>query len=398
MSNESENFPKGFEVSSVKSGLKNNDYDIALIVSNPYAQAVGMYTKHKFAAAPVLFSRKNDKNKIKALFINSKIANSGTGREGYKNVVNYVESLSKKLECESTNILVASTGIIGVQLEMDKISNSIDHLVKDLEAHPNNAPRAICTSDKHEKCFSLQVEVDGKVGSFFAMAKGNSSIHPNMATVLLFIFTDINIDRKTLKQSFNSAINKTLNRISIDNDTSTNDSAIIMANAAIQNKVITVKTKKNYTIFTNALETICENLAKMIVKDGEGSIKIAAIYVKSAKTSKMALDIAKSIAISTIVKISLSVSKIDPIKLISIASETSSQFDPDIAKIKINGFLAYDKRKIIDNSQNEEFLNSMKLDEYKIEINCGFKTKFDDYYIFSDLTHEYIAFNNAYNI
>lgn len=398
MSNESENFPQGFEVSSVKSGLKNNDYDIALIVSNPYAQAVGMYTKHKFAAAPVLFSKKNDKNKIKALFINSKIANSGTGQEGYKNVINYVESLSKKLECESKNILVASTGIIGIQLDMDKITNSIDELVKDLKVHPNNAPRAICTSDKYEKCFSLKVEIDGKVGSFFAMAKGNSSIHPNMATVLLFIFTDINIDRNTLKQSFNSVINKTLNRISIDNDTSTNDSAIIMANGAIENKIITVKTKKNYTTFTNALETICENIAKMIVKDGEGTIKIAAVYVKSAKTPKMAFDIAKSIAISTMVKISLNINKIDTIKLIAIASETSSQFDPDIVRVKINDFLACDKAKIIDNSENKEFLKSMKLNEYKIEINCGFKTKFDDYYIFSDLTHEYISFNNAYNI
>ncbi len=393
------NIPKGFLFSAVKSGLKNNDYDMALIVSNPYSKVAGMYTNNKFSAPPVVHSKENDKNEIKALLINSQIANSGTGKEGMKDVSTYTKMLAKKLNCKNKNILTASTGRMGIPLKMDNILKGIDLATESLSENTENLARAICTNDKIEKSLSVSVSIEGVDVNFFIIAKGNSSVHPNMATVLLFIFTDANVEQDTLKMAFNQAINKTINRISIDNDTSTNDSAIIMANGKANNKLITVDTPKNYKLFVSILEDICYRISMMILQDGEGVKKIAKIHVKNAKTESQALEIAKSIATSTIIKISLDINKIDPIKLLSIASQVSSDFDPNISKIKINGYSVYEKSKMLDLNESHEFLNSMKTkNEYLIEIDCGFKTKIEDYYIFTDLNNDYISFNKAYNI
>ena len=389
-----EKTPSGFTFSSVKSGLKNNDYDLALIVSEPPAQVSALYTKHKFAAAPVIFSKKNSKNKINALIVNSQIANSATGSKGYKDVVTTANTLAKNIKCLADNILVASTGIIGIPLEMDKIILGVNECVETLLPHANNTPRAICMKDKCEKKISMTVKVDDKEIIFFAMAKGTSSVHPNMGTLLCFIFTDANIEKKYLNTAFKQAMENSFNRISIDNHTSTNDTAIIMANGQALNKT----TKKNYDIFSDTLNTICQTLAKMIVLDGEGTTKIATINIENAKTKKMAYEIAHRVAISNIIKISLHSNKIDPIKLIMIASECSSDFDYEKATIKFNNILVYKNSNKVNNENNDAFNESLLEKEQTITIDCGFKSSFNDHYVFSDLTNEYIEIASSYNL
>ena len=391
-----ERTPSGFTFSSVKSGLKNNEYDLALIVSEPASQVSALYTKHKFAAAPVIFSKKNSKNKINALIVNSQIANSATGKKGYKDVLTTANSLAKNLKCSADNILVASTGIIGIPLEMDKIILGINECVETLLPHPNNTPRAICMRDKYEKKISITIKIDDKEVVFFAMAKGTSSVHPNMATLLCFIFTDANIEKKALNTAFKQAMENSFNRISIDNHTSTNDSAIIMANGQALNKTIKESTKKSYDIFTNTLNTICQTLAKMIVLDGEGSTKIATVNIENAKTKKMAYEIAETISISNTVKILLHSNKVDPIKLIMIASECSNDFDYEKATIKFNNIVVYKNSNTVNNENNYKFNEALLEKEQTITIDCGFKSSFNDHYIFSDLTNEYIEIVSSY--
>jgi len=388
--------PLGFTFSSVKSGLKNNGYDLALIVSDPYAKVSALYTKHKFVAAPVIFSKKNSNNKIHALIVNSEIANSATGKNGYKDVLTTADTLAKKLECSKDNILVASTGIIGIPLEIDKIVSGINECAQSLKPHPNNTPQAICMRDKCEKKLSMNIKIDDHEVIFFAMAKGTSSIHPNMATLLCFIFTDANIEKKALNTAFKYAMENSFNRISIDNNTSTNDSAIIMANGQALNKIIKENTKKSYTLFSETLNTICQALAKMVISDGEGMTKIATINIENAKTKKMAYEIAHAIAISNWIKISLHSNKIDPIKLIMVASECSSNFDYEKVIIKFNDILVYKNSNTVNNENNKKLKDSLLQKEQKITIDCGFESSFSDHYTFSDLTNEYIEIVSSY--
>lgn len=388
--------PLGFTFSSVKSGLKKNAYDLALIVSNPYAKVSALYTKHKFKAAPVTFSKKNSSNKIHALIVNSEIANAATGKNGYKDVLTTANTLAKKLECSKDNILVASTGIVGIPLEIDKIVSGINESVKSLKPHSNNTPQAICMRDKCEKKMSVSIKIDDHEVKFFAMAKGTSSIHPNMATLLCFIFTDANIEKKALNSAFKYAMANSFNRISIDNNTSTNDSAVIMANGQAQNNIIKENTKKSYTLFLDTLNTICQALAKMVISDGEGMTKIATINIENAKTKKMAYEIAHAIAISNWVKISLHSNKIDPIKLLMVASECSSHFDYEKVVIKFNDTLVYKNSNVVNNKNNKAFKESLLKREQKITIDCGFKSSFNDHYVFSDLTNEYIEIVSSY--
>ena len=183
--------PLGFSSAAVKCGLKNNDYDLAVIKSDPPSIVSALYTQNTFQAAPIIFSKKNDKNKINLLIVNSKIANSLTGKKGLDDVIDIVKYASDKFNIKKDNILISSTGIIGVELDTKKIKNGIDKANKSFNNNFDNIARAIQTRDKFDKIYTTELDVSGKTAKFYAVAKGSSIVHPNMATILLFIFTDL---------------------------------------------------------------------------------------------------------------------------------------------------------------------------------------------------------------
>ena len=296
-----DNIPKGFFSSALKSGIKNNGYDLAIIKSEPSSVVSALYTQNKFQAAPIIFSKKNDKNKIDLLIVNSGVANSLTGKKGYDNVLNIAEFSSKFFKCKKENILTASTGIIGVHLDVEKIKNAIKK--SSLNEGFENIVKAIQTRDKFNKVYSTKLNIGDKIVNFYAIAKGTSIVHPNMATVLLFIFTDLNVEKEALNKAFRESIDKTLNRISIDGETSTNDTAIIMANGLANNKIITEEDKKSFKLLKNKLDEICASLSKMIVLDGEGMTKAIIVSVRGTKTQKDAFEIAKFLATSNLIKL-----------------------------------------------------------------------------------------------
>lgn len=392
-----DNIPKGFFSAALKSGLKNNDYDIAIIKSEPSSIASALYTKNKFQAAPILFSKKNDKNKIDLLLVNSGVANALTGEKGYKNVSNIADFLSKFYKCKKENILMASTGIVGVHLDIEKIKNVIKK--SSLNNGFDNIVKAIQTRDKFDKVYLTKLNIGDKTANFYAIAKGTSIVHPNMATVLLFIFTDLNVEKDALDKAFTESINKTLNRISIDGETSTNDTAIIMANGLANNKTITLKDKKSFKLLKNKLDEICSYLAKMIVLDGEGATKAIIVSVKGTKTQEDAFNIAKLIATSNLIKILFISSNPNYQKILSTIGNTNinvkniSLFINDINIYK-NGELNRNKSDI---NRLKESFNTDKI-EHSIVLDCGYNTKYEDYYYFTDITQEYISVHSSYDL
>ena len=394
---DSDNIPIGFYSAALKSGLKNNDYDLAIIKSEPSSVVSALYTQNKFKAAPVLFSKKNDKNKIDLLIVNSKIANSLTGKKGYDNVLNITDFASKFFKCKRDNILIASTGIIGVHLDTEKIKNAIKK--SSLNEGFENIARAIRMRDKFDKVYTAKLNIENKTAHFYAIAKGTSIVHPNMATILLFIFTDLNVDKEALNKAFRESIDKTLNRISIDGETSTNDTAIIMANGAINNKIITIKNKKSFKLLKDKLDDICANLSKMIVLDGEGMTKAIIVSVERAKTQKDAFDIAKSIATSNLIKILFISLNPNYEKILSAIGNTNINIKN--LSLSINGINIYKNGEL---NKNKSDINKLKdgfnreRKEHFIVLDCGYNTKYEDYYYFTDMTQEYISTHSSYNI
>lgn len=394
---DSDNIPIGFYSAALKSGLKNNDYDLAIIKSEPSSVVSALYTQNKFQAAPVLFSKKNDKNKIDLLIVNSKIANSLTGKKGYDNVLNITDFASKFFKCKRDNILIASTGIIGVHLDTEKIKNAIKK--SSLNEGFENIARAIRMRDKFDKVYTAKLNIENKTAHFYAIAKGTSIVHPNMATILLFIFTDLNVDKEALNKAFRESIDKTLNRISIDGETSTNDTAIIMANGAINNKMITIKNKKSFKLLKDKLDDICANLSKMIVLDGEGMTKAIIVSVERAKTQKDAFDIAKSIATSNLIKILFISLNPNYEKILSAIGNTNINIKN--ISLSINGINIYKNGEL---NKNKSDINKLKdgfnreRKEHFIVLDCGYNTKYEDYYYFTDMTQEYISIHCSYNI
>ena len=394
---DSDNIPIGFYSAALKSGLKNNDYDLAIIKSEPSSVVSALYTQNKFQAAPVLFSKKNDKNKIDLLIVNSKIANSLTGKKGYDNVLNITDFASKFFKCKRDNILIASTGIIGVHLDTEKIKNAIKK--SSLNEGFENIARAIRMRDKFDKIYTAKLNIENKTAHFYAIAKGTSIVHPNMATILLFIFTDLNVDKEALNKAFRESIDKTLNRISIDGETSTNDTAIIMANGAINNKMITIKNKKSFKLLKDKLDDICANLSKMIVLDGEGMTKAIIVSVERAKTQKDAFDIAKSIATSNLIKILFISLNPNYEKILSAIGNTNINIKN--ISLSINGINIYKNGEL---NKNKSDINKLKdgfnreRKEHFIVLDCGYNTKYEDYYYFTDMTQEYISIHCSYNI
>lgn len=388
--------PLGYKYAAVKSGLKNNDYDLSVIISSPAANFSALYTKNKLKASPVIYSKKYVKNKISALVLNSGQANSLTGEEGFNDAVSIAEKAAEVFNLKKENILLASTGIIGKRIEKEKIISSLESAKELLVPYPGYVPHSIRTTDKYEKTAQESIVIDGIKANFYAFAKGASNIHPNMATVLLFILSDLNIETSAMNSAFTSVLNKTLNRISVDGEMSTNDTAVFLANGKLNNKLITEKTKTNYNLVINTLEKLCYKLSKLIVLDGEGATKFITVNVKRAKTQTAAFNIAKTIATSTTVKILFFAQDTNFSHILMAAGKCDADINIEKVKITVNDFVFFENGKKNNDLDLNKLKDSMRNKEQMLEIDLGYSTKFEDFYMFSDLTPEYISVSASY--
>lgn len=295
----------GFSFAGISSGIKSSmKKDLALIYSEIPAVTAGLFTKNRIKAAPVHLSMKRHsaKKKCHAIIVNSGNANACTGRQGLKDAEQMVQATADALGIESGTVAIASTGIIGIPLPMQNIKQAIPRLVSRLSGSSlPDAASAIMTTDTFPKVSMKKVTIGKATGTLAGIAKGAGMIFPDMATMLCFICTDISIHRGTLHFALRRAVSKSFNMLSVDNDMSTNDSVLIMANGILGNRPLK-KDSRSYYKFEQSLAELTYDLAQMIAGDGEGATKLIEIVVKGARTVTDAAKVARAVSTSMLVK------------------------------------------------------------------------------------------------
>jgi len=291
----------GFKAAGVHAGLKDNyQKDFAIILSDPPSTAAGVFTQNRVCAAPVILCRDHIKNQVaNAIVINSKNANACTGPQGLEDAYYTARLAGDALGVNANSVLICSTGVIGQRLPMDSIESGISLAVQGLdETGGHDAAQAIMTTDIVSKEVAIETNIDGHSIVIGGMAKGSGMIAPNMATMLSFLTTNVSILPEILQTALQTATNKSFNRVTVDSDTSTNDTVLILANGVAGNPQIT----EHHQVFQDALDFVCIELAKMIARDGEGATKLLEIVVNNARNENDGTLAARAVAESPLVK------------------------------------------------------------------------------------------------
>ncbi len=298
--------PKDFKAGGLHCGIKKKRKDLAIIASTVPAVACGMFTQNRVKAAPILVDKEHlKKTTAQAIIVNSGNANCCTGARGLKDAYRMAELAARELGIAKEDVLVASTGIIGVDLPMKNIEKAAALLVKGLSKDGgHDVAEAIMTTDRVPKEIAFKMKIKGRDVTIGAVAKGAGMIHPNMATMLCFITTDAYITRRALKAALRCAVEKSFNRISIDGDMSTNDAVLALANGSAGNKLLDRK-DKDFKVFSKALDYATEYLAKAMIMDGEGATKFVRLNIINAKRNNSAKRIANKVTTSTLFKTAL---------------------------------------------------------------------------------------------
>ncbi|MBP7652049.1 bifunctional glutamate N-acetyltransferase/amino-acid acetyltransferase ArgJ [Candidatus Dependentiae bacterium] len=391
---------RGFLAAGIKAGLKkNSNYDLGCVYSVKDAVTSACFTSNKFAAAPVIISKEQlQKTEYKRLIVvNSGSANACTGEKGLKLNRFVIEKSSIEFDVPQDRILTASTGKIGVQLPIEKMVGNIKLLKESLSNNAdNNFAKSIMTTDTSEKKINVSFKLGNKNIVIGGCAKGAGMINPNMATMLCFITTDVLIDGKTLNYALQNAVLKSFNSITVDGDMSTNDSVYVMANGMAENDIITDVKSNEYKKFTEKLTYICVELAKMIVKDGEGATKFLQIKVVNSGSYEQGKIIAELIANSNLVKTAFFGCDLNWGRIISSIGSAKFEFDPDKVKLFLNNNLIFEK--CMEAEYDSEKLNKiMKLREIHVTVDMGMDECEEAVVWTSDLTYDYVKINAEYS-
>ena len=306
---------------------------MALIYSQVPCEAAGTFTTNVVKAAPVKWDRQvvDSGKKAQAVIVNSGIANACTGAEGFGYCKDTAEAAAKYLSVDAEGVLIGSTGVIGKQMPIDRLTAGIEVLAgkkNDSIENGTEAAKAIMTTDTHEKELAVTIQVGGKTVTIGGMAKGSGMIHPNMCTMLAFVTTDAAITKEALQKALSEDVVDTYNMISVDGDTSTNDTALVLANGMAENPVIEYGTE-DYQTFKAALHEINEYLAKQIAGDGEGATALFEVKVKGAESVEAAKVLAKSIACSNLTKTAIAGHDANWGRIVCAMGYSGAQFDPE---------------------------------------------------------------------
>lgn len=301
--------PKGFLASGVRAGIRKKRPDLGLIVAPDGANAAAVFTQNRFLAAPVVLSKaslKKSGGRVKAVVVNAGCANAVTGKEGLDAAKRVRTRAAELLRCDDDEIFLASTGVIGVVLPDKKVRDFLPDAVNRLSSGGIEAlSHAILTTDVGPKVAQATFTLGGRRGRLVGVAKGAGMIHPNMATMLAFVMTDANVSPAALSKMLKTSVDQSFNSISVDGDTSTNDTVLVMASGKLGNALVVNENHADLADFRRALDSLCRDLAWMIVRDGEGAIRVMEIEVTGAKTDRDAKLAAHAIATSPLVKTAL---------------------------------------------------------------------------------------------
>lgn len=394
---------KGFEAAAAAAAIKyQGRTDMALVYSEKPCHAAGTFTTNLVKAAPVKWDQKIVKESpyAQAIIVNSGIANACTGEEGMGYCKETAEEAAKVLGVPENAVLVASTGVIGMQLPMDRLKKGIS-LLKEAKGstleHGTAASKAIMTTDTVNKEIAVQVELGGKTVTVGGMCKGSGMIHPNMCTMLAFVTTDANISKEMLQKCVSNDVKDTFNMISVDGDTSTNDTLLVLANGMAENPEITEE-NEDYKAFAKALNTVNTWLAKKMAGDGEGATALFEVKIVGAESKEQAVILSKSVVTSSLVKAAIYGHDANWGRILCAMGYSGAQFDPE--KVDLFFESAAGKIQIIENGVA---VNYSEEEATKIlsepEVTAIADVKMGDATATAwgcDLTYDYVKINADY--
>ena len=394
---------KGFEAAGVEAGIKyKNRMDMALVYSEVPCKAAGTFTTNVVKAAPVKWDQKivYESGIAQAVIINAGVANACTGAEGYGYCLDTAKAAGKAFGIPEESVLVASTGVIGMQLPMNKILAGVDMLAEakgnSLE-HGTLASKAIMTTDTVNKEIAVEFEAGGKTVTIGGMCKGSGMIHPNMCTMLGFVTTDVNISKELLLKALQEDVKDTYNMVSVDGDTSTNDTVLLLANGMAGNEEITEE-NDDYKAFCEALNVVNTFLARKIAGDGEGATALFEVKVVNAASKEDAVILSKSVVTSSLTKAAIYGHDANWGRILCALGYSGVQFDPE--KVDLYFESAAGKLKIIENGvstgYSEETATKILSEEEVTAIADMKMGEFNATAWGCDLTYDYVKINADY--
>src|SRR3989454_11528384 len=392
--------PRGFRSAAPACGLKKTGaLDLAILSSDVPASAAAVFTQNLVVAAPVLISKENmraSKGRMRAVVVNAGNANCATGEAGHAAAVRTVAEAAKRLGCTPQELFVCSTGVIGVPLPLEKILRALPVIARFRRPSARSFAEtslAICTTDTRPKTAAASFKMAGKRIHFVGCAKGAGMIHPNMATMLAFVATDAAIAPSLLQKTLRDVTSLTFNAISVDGDTSTNDTLLILANGEAGAPSIKAGTSA-HRMFTTALEEVCRSLALQIVADGEGAQRVIEIEVRGAKTEAAAKRIAETIATSPLVKTAFAGGDPNWGRIFAAAGRSGVKFDTALVDIKMAGIPVLRRGQPLD--FNERAASNKLLTEHVLLVVDLHAGKAMARYWTCDFTAEYVRINASY--
>lgn len=395
---------KGFKAAGVRAGIKESSSkkDMAMIFSEVPCKAAGTFTSNVVKAAPVKYDMDivNNSPFVQAVVVNSGVANACTGEEGMKNCKELAAAAGKALNIPEGAVLIGSTGVIGAKLPMEKMTDGIAKLAGELGSTPNDgtmAAEAIMTTDTVSKEIAYELEIGGKTVKIGGMCKGSGMIHPNMCTMLAFITSDVSISKEMLKEIVKADVKDTFNMISVDGDTSTNDTMLVITNGMAGNPEITEK-NGDYEAFAKALKEVNTFLAKKMAGDGEGATALFEVKVTGADTKENAVKVSKSIVTSSLVKAAIYGHDANWGRILCAMGYSGVEFDPD--KVDIFFESRAGKLKIVENGiaadySEEEATKILSEDEVTAIADMKMGTESATSWG-CDLTYDYVKINADY--
>ena len=395
---------KGFLAAGVEAGIKyQNRKDMAMVYSKTPCRAAGVFTTNVVKAAPVLWDKEvvESEWEAQAIVVNSGIANACNGKLGYEYCRETAGAAADALEISPQSVLICSTGVIGMQLPMEKMTEGVRMLAKAIkpgEEAGTDAAKAIMTTDTRNKQVAVKVTIGGKEVTIGGMCKGSGMIHPNMCTMLGFITTDAAITKELLQKALSDDIKDTFNMISVDGDTSTNDTVLLLANGMAENPVIDDENSPEYAEFKKALNYVNTELSKKIAGDGEGATCLFEVKVVGAESKEQAVTLSKSVVMSTLTKAAIYGHDANWGRILCAMGYSGAQFDPE--KVDLYFESKAGKLKIIENGvstgYSEEVATKILSEDHVTAIA---DVKMGDCTATAwgcDLTHEYVNINADY--
>ncbi|MGQ9858217.1 MAG: bifunctional glutamate N-acetyltransferase/amino-acid acetyltransferase ArgJ [Thermodesulfobacteriota bacterium] len=390
--------PRGFLFSAVSCGIKRQagELDLALVFSEVPASVAGVFTTNRVAAAPVLLDKERlSRGTCRGILANAGCANACTGPEGYRDALQSTQWMAQALGIVPEEVLVASTGVIGTRLPMDRLREGIPHLARGLDASRlEEVARAIMTTDTRPKWTSRKATLEGAEVRMAAVVKGAGMIHPRMATMLCFVVTDAHVGSSTLQRFLVESLDSSFHSITVDGDTSTNDTLLVLANGACGGEPI-LEGSESAREFQQMLREVLEEMAMEVVRDAEGATKLVHVLVEGATSDSWADKVARSIAHSPLVKTAFYGQEVNWGRIVAAAGYSGAPLEPDRIDLWYGDVQVLRGGRPLGEHSEKRAVEVAKLGEFTIRIGLGLGQGRALIHT-CDLSHGYVTINGSY--